>query len=69
MCEKRKNGSGSDKRFENTTLLLGYLPHTIQFTKEKITLKKPWFWVEKRTRYLIVNRAAKNKLVLKKIGA
>ena len=25
---------------------------------------KPWFWVEKRTRYLNINRAAKNKLVL-----
>ena len=57
--------AGSDKSFENITLCLDQLPLKIQFTKEKRTLK-PWFWVEKRTRYLNVNRAAKNKPVLTK---
>ena len=45
------------------------ISYRIKITKEKITLK-PWFSsVEKRTRYLNVNRAARNKLVLTKIGA
>ena len=35
-CEEH---AGSDKRFENTTLFLDYLPHKIQFTKENIILK------------------------------
>ena len=35
-CEEH---AGFDKRFEDTTLFLDYLPHKIQFAREKITLK------------------------------
>ena len=42
-----------------TTLVLIKVLRICLFTKERRTLK-PWFWVEKRTRYLNVNRAAKN---------
>ena len=32
QSKSNEEHAGSDKRFENTTLLLDYLPHEIQFT-------------------------------------
>ena len=61
--------AGSDKRFENTTLFLDQLPHKIQFTKEKITLKILVLSREAKTLPQCKSRAARNKLVLTKIVA
>ena len=64
-CEEH---GGSDKRFK-------YQPYSLIIYRIKFNLQrkkehwKPRFWVKKRTRYLNVNRAANNKLVLTKIGA
>ena len=65
-CEEH---AGSDKRFKYQPYSLStYRKNSINKLRNKEHWK-PWFLVEKRTRYLNVNRAAKNKLVLTKIGA
>ena len=63
-CEEH---AGSDKSFENITLY-ALINYRLKFNSQrKREHWKPWFWVEKQTRYFKVNRAAKNKLVLSKI--
>ena len=61
-CEEH---AGSDISFGNTTLCLDQL--RLKFSSQrKREHWKPWFEVEKRTRYLNINRAAKNKLLVTK---